>query len=77
MKYLVLLLVLAVAYMVWRQGRLAKPGAGAAKPTAAAPEDMVSCAQCGLHLPRPEAIAGPDGALYCSSEHRRIAAGGP
>lgn len=35
-------------------------------------QDMVSCAHCGLHLPKAEAIAGKkpgDGALYCSTEH--------
>jgi len=30
---------------------------------------MVSCAHCGIHLPRDEAVAGTRG-LYCSSAHR-------
>ncbi len=42
-----------------------------------APQDMVACALCGLHLPRPDAVSGNDGRLYCSQEHRQSAAGGP
>jgi uncharacterized protein len=33
---------------------------------------MVSCAQCGLHLPQDEAVTGERG-LYCSTEHRTAA----
>ncbi|HEY6821518.1 MAG TPA: PP0621 family protein [Burkholderiales bacterium] len=33
--------------------------------------DLVSCAHCGMHLPRPEArVAG--GRVYCSEEHARL-----
>jgi len=79
MKYLVLLAVLAIAYLVWRQGRLEKPGRdAAAKPPAVAPPlDMVSCGLCGLHLPRPDAVSGAGGTFYCCQEHRQSAAGGP
>jgi uncharacterized protein len=31
---------------------------------------MVCCPVCSVHLPRGEAIAGPDGRLFCSQEHR-------
>jgi uncharacterized protein len=34
---------------------------------------MVRCAHCGLHLPATEAIAGPGGAVYCSTAHREAA----
>lgn len=37
---------------------------------AAGPEDMVRCAQCGVHLPRSESIA-TQGGFYCSAEHER------
>lgn len=33
-------------------------------------EDMVRCAQCGVHLPRSESLIGTD-AFYCSVDHRR------
>ncbi len=70
MKYLVLLVVLGVAYMVWRNARIErrrKPPARAAPP---APQDMVQCQTCAVHLPRGDALAGPDGALYCCAEHQ-------
>jgi uncharacterized protein len=74
MKYLVLFGVLLVVYLVWRSGRReGKPPAAARPP--AQPQDMVSCAACAVHLPRSEALAGADGRLYCSQEHR-LGAGG-
>ncbi len=33
-------------------------------------EDMVRCAQCGVHLPRSESILA-DGKFFCSDAHRR------
>lgn len=81
MKLLVLLAVLAVAWFVWRKGHRATPRAGSgtrsASPGAAgSPQEMVCCPVCQVHLPRGEALPGPDGALYCSAEHRRLRAGG-
>lgn len=75
MKFLVLLAVLAIAYMVWRNGRVAERKAPPPKaPRApAAPQDMVQCRACGVHLPRGEALAGPDGSLFCCAEHRKSA----
>lgn len=38
-------------------------------------QDIVPCAHCGVHLPRNEALAGPEhgrGQLFCSAEHRRL-----
>ncbi len=40
-----------------------------AKP--AAPEDMVRCVHCGVHLPRSEGLLR-DGRLFCSEEHARL-----
>jgi len=54
----------------------AAPGPRHARPNATLPPDMVRCAHCGVHLPRPEALA--EGALhYCSQEHRDAGAAGP
>jgi uncharacterized protein len=36
-----------------------------------APEDMVRCTQCGVHLPRSESLMR-DGLLFCSEEHSRL-----
>ena len=71
MKYLLLFALLAVAYLIWRNGRLAERKARERQPQApAGPQDMISCPVCGVHLPRPDAVAGADGVLYCSQEHR-------
>lgn len=76
MKFLVLLLVLVVAYMVWRNGRIAARG-DAPRPPAppALPQEMVACEVCGLHLPEADAVAGQDGRHFCSQEHRLRAGG--
>lgn len=34
-------------------------------------EDMVRCAQCGVHLPKSESLLS-QGKHYCSDEHRRL-----
>jgi uncharacterized protein len=33
-------------------------------------QTMVSCAQCGLYIPAPEAVRA-DGAEFCCEQHRR------
>jgi len=74
MKFLVLLVILFGAWLVWRHQRRGE--AGSARPPApphkpaGQPQDMVRCARCGLHLPCSEALAGPDGQPYCCTEHR-------
>ena len=41
---------------------------------AAVTPDLVSCAHCGVHLPKNEAVAAGDGeaagAYFCSDDHR-------
>ena len=32
-------------------------------------EDMVRCAQCGVHLPKGESVVA-NGQFFCSTEHR-------
>lgn len=74
MKLLVLLLVLVVAWLIWRQGRLARRDASARPGPKAAPgtpQEMVRCAVCGVHLPRADATEGTAGRVYCGDEHRR------
>lgn len=71
MKYLLLLAVLVVAYLLWRNARIRDGGgSGKAARGAAQPQDMVCCPVCSVHLPRAEAVKGADGLLYCSQEHR-------
>ena len=80
MKYLVVLIVVALALWLLLRGRgarpssrapdaSAKPGRGAAAPGNAA-IDMVACAHCGVHLPRNEALLDAQGRIYCGAEHR-------
>lgn len=76
MKYLLLAALLVVAYLLWRNARVRDAAPPAGRPQPGVPQEMVSCPVCGLHLPRGEAVAGTDGRLYCSAEHRRLRAGG-
>lgn len=73
MKYLLILLMVAVALWMWRSRRPDDGGAQAARKPAHAelpPAEIVACAVCDLHLPRTEALPGPHG-VYCSEAHRR------
>lgn len=76
MKYLVILIVVLAVF--WALTRVRdrvppppqrkRPGAGAD----ATPAVMVRCEHCGLHLPRDEALPGPETGFYCSDAHRRL-----
>jgi uncharacterized protein len=74
MKYLVLLAVLVIAYMVWRGNRIERGGGPApgnpGRGADTGPQEMIACPVCGLHLPRADAVTGSNGVLYCSHEHR-------
>jgi uncharacterized protein len=65
------LLLGIVAYMVWRamQRRGGERGASGQEQQRV-PQAMVSCATCGLHLPRQEALSLGD-RYFCCEEHRR------
>lgn len=71
MKYLIVVIVVAiVVWMLAARNRQAPP----AKPrrtarSAPAPQDMVECSHCGVHLPRAEALSADLG-NYCSEAHR-------
>jgi uncharacterized protein len=69
MKFVVLLVVVvAVLWLARSARRQARPtDAGDAAPPAQ--EAMVVCGQCGVHLPRSEALPGRGG-LFCSEAHR-------
>ncbi len=69
-RILFFVLLALVVYVVWRvvQKRQLPPGdVGAGVPRL----PMVSCATCGLHIPREEAIAQEE-RYYCCEEHRRV-----
>jgi len=74
MKYLLVFAVLAIAFYVWRAGRRDAPRDPGTRPGKAPQvQDMVQCASCAVHLPRGDSLPGPDGAVYCSEEHRQRA----
>lgn len=72
MKYLLILLLVWVIVWAVKRGRTPRQPQDPAKSAASTPSEMVSCAQCGLHLPQEEAVLGQQG-LYCSTEHRTAA----
>lgn len=69
MKYLFWLLVIALVWWAWRCSRSAPPAQSQAE---VAPQDMVVCTHCGIHLPHDEAVTGTRG-QYCSTAHRSAA----
>ncbi len=73
MKALVVLLVIALGIWLWQRGRRREvPPPAAPKPRVGAPQAMLRCAHCGLHLPSADAVAGQRGA-YCSTAHLQAA----
>lgn len=80
MKYLVLLaIVVAVIWYLRSKRREVERKEEAPPPprqeALGDPQDMVRCPVCSVHLPRTDALPGPDGRLYCCAEHRSRAGG--
>ena len=68
MKALVFLVaILALLWLVRGSVRRRMPPREGATPTT--PQPMLTCAQCGLHLPRDEALPGRGG-VFCGEAHR-------
>ncbi|MEP6739736.1 MAG: PP0621 family protein [Caldimonas sp.] len=71
----IVLFVVAVFVLLWllRGTTGQRPKRGAApppsEPTAREPQTIVACAQCGVHLPRDEALPGRGG-VFCGDAHR-------
>ncbi len=75
MKYLLLVALAVVLVWWWRAlSRKTHTGEGGQTqtPVRAAPQDIVACRHCGLHLPRAEAVSSA-AEVYCSEAHRRAA----
>ncbi|MFG6413178.1 PP0621 family protein [Roseateles sp. DC23W] len=73
MKYVLLLAVLAILFFVLgaKRARGAKEREPEARRPAepARPKAMLSCAECGMHLPADETLPGKGG-VFCSAAHR-------
>ena len=67
-RLLFLLAVAVVVYLLLKSFRRQAPKQDASAPPPA--EEMVRCAQCGVHLPKSESILA-GGNFYCSDAHRR------
>ena len=70
----ILLFLVAVAVLLWLLRKSSARRTAAKKPpapsgTASAPQPMLACAQCGVHLPRDEALPGRGG-VFCCEAHR-------
>ena len=71
MKFLLLIVLVLIVIWVMRSGSRIDAPKAPRSPQAPPPkgEDMLSCAQCGLHLPRGEALPGRGG-VFCGEPHR-------
>jgi uncharacterized protein len=69
----ILIFLIAVVALLWllrgTTGRRGN-GGGAAKPAPPnAPQPVIACSYCGVHLPRDEALPGRGG-VFCGEAHR-------
>jgi uncharacterized protein len=64
-RLLFLLAVIVVVYLLLRSFRRQAPKQDVPAPA----EEMVRCAQCGVHLPKSESILA-GGNFYCCDAHR-------
>ena len=75
MKFLLLLIAVIVLFWLlrgsWRRTRRPPPSPppGAKPAETDEPQPMLSCAHCGLHLPRDESLPGRGG-VFCGAAHR-------
>jgi uncharacterized protein len=67
----ILLFLIAVVVLLWLlRGTTGRRGNGAGRPRPpSAPQPVIACAYCGVHLPRDEALPGRGG-VFCGDAHR-------
>jgi uncharacterized protein len=70
-KLIFLLLLIVVVWAVVKSYVKSKSRAHDEAPRTPAPEDMVRCTHCGVHLPRSEShVSGEK--FFCSEDHLRL-----
>jgi uncharacterized protein len=70
-KFLLVLAVILAVLWLLRSNRRSDPAdRGAGRQPPAQQQEMVQCPICRVHLPRADALPGPNGQLYCCAEHR-------
>ena len=65
----IVLFVIAVVVLLWLLRGATSRRRGSAAPPPQAPQEMIACAHCGVHLPRDEALPGRGG-VFCGDAHR-------
>ena len=67
----ILLFLVAVVVLLWllRKTTTRRPPPPGPRTPAGTPQPMLACAQCGVHLPRDEALPGRGG-VFCGEAHR-------
>lgn len=70
-KFLVLILVAVAVWFLFKGLRKPAPPPKRRAAETLAGEAMVTCAHCGVHLPRSDA-ADAGSRFYCSEDHRRL-----
>lgn len=70
-KFLLLLGIGVVIWLLWRVRRAGGPESLSARDPA--PEKMVQCAQCGVYLPLSDSV-GEEPRNYCCEAHRQLGA---
>ena len=66
----ILLFLVVVFVLLWLlRGAISRRRPGPPGPTKA-PQEMIACAHCGVHLPRDEALPGRGG-VFCGDAHRK------
>ncbi|MEO5883268.1 MAG: PP0621 family protein [Caldimonas sp.] len=67
----ILIFLVAVVLLLWllRKSVARRMPPRTPRDPAAAPKPMLACAQCGVHLPRDEALPGRGG-VFCGEAHR-------
>jgi uncharacterized protein len=78
MGKIALMFIVVIAALIWfrfNASRQARRDERAAPPPppGGAPERMVACAGCGLHLPANEAVTDGTGRVFCGIAHRDAA----
>ena len=65
----ILLFLVVVFVLLWLLRGATTRRRGSAAPPPQAPQEMIACAHCGVHLPRDEALPGRGG-VFCGDAHR-------
>ena len=74
MRVIVLIILVVAAVWLIRRALRASSKSDPVQRSGPVQQDLVSCARCGVHLPRAEARES-GGRLFCGEEHARLGAG--